>query len=96
LPPSNGNFQSAFALKCLRPGIRSDINQFTIGAEDLVHETAILATLDHRHIIKLHSCASGNLTDAFVMNDGYFILLDRLSETLYDRIANWKESPKCT
>eukprot|EP00585_Thalassiosira_rotula_P001794 CAMPEP_0196134482 /NCGR_PEP_ID=MMETSP0910-20130528/3376_1 /TAXON_ID=49265 /ORGANISM="Thalassiosira rotula, Strain GSO102" /LENGTH=552 /DNA_ID=CAMNT_0041394421 /DNA_START=327 /DNA_END=1985 /DNA_ORIENTATION=+ len=96
LPPSNGDRQSAFALKCLRPGIRSDIDQFTIGAEDLVHETAILATLDHRHIIKLHGRASGNLTDAFVMNDGYFILLDRLSETLYDRIADWKESPECT
>jgi len=96
LSPSNGDRQSSFALKCLRPGIRSDIDQFTIGAEDLVHETAILATLDHRHIIKLHGRASGNLTDAFVMNDGYFILLDRLSETLYDRVANWKQSPECT
>jgi len=44
----------------------------------------------------LHGRASGDLTDAFVLNDGYFILLDRLSETLYDRFAVWKESPECT
>ena len=31
---------SILAIKCLRPQIRSDIDEFTIGAEDLVHETA--------------------------------------------------------
>jgi len=84
-----------FAMKCLRPQIRSDAVQFTIGAEDLVHETAILANLNHCHIIKLYGRASGKLTDAFVLNDGYFILLDRLTGTLNDRIDEWKRSPKC-
>eukprot|EP00584_Thalassiosira_punctigera_P005634 CAMPEP_0172529348 /NCGR_PEP_ID=MMETSP1067-20121228/3449_1 /TAXON_ID=265564 ORGANISM="Thalassiosira punctigera, Strain Tpunct2005C2" /NCGR_SAMPLE_ID=MMETSP1067 /ASSEMBLY_ACC=CAM_ASM_000444 /LENGTH=602 /DNA_ID=CAMNT_0013313381 /DNA_START=157 /DNA_END=1965 /DNA_ORIENTATION=- len=93
--PSCGARRSVFALKCLRPGIRSDADQFTIGAEDLVHETAILATLDHPHIIKLYGRASGNLSDAFVLNDGYFILLDRLSETLYQRMDGWKQDPEC-
>lgn len=85
-----------FAMKCLRPQIRSDVDQFTIGAEDLVHETAILSTLDHPHIIKLHGRASGNLSDAFVLNDGYFILLDRLNETLHERIDAWQLNPKCS
>jgi len=80
-------------MKCLRPQIRSDATRFTIGAEDLVHETAILANLNHPNIIKLHGRASGRLADAFVLNDGYFILLDRLSETLHDRIDSWKEDP---
>merc|ERR1719491_2477631 len=75
------------AMKCLRPQIRSDAHQFTIGAEDLVHETALLASLDHPNIIKVHGRASGSLSDAFVLNDGYFILLDRLSETLTERIS---------
>lgn len=79
-----------YAMKCLRPGIRSDADQFTIGAEDLVHETAILCNLDHDNIIKVHGRASGNLTDAFVLNDGYFILLDKLSETLQDRMDAWR------
>lgn len=83
------------AMKCLRPQIRSDIDQFTIGAEDLVHETAILANLSHPNIIKLHGRSSGNLTDSFKTNDGYFILLDKLNETLLDRIVTWKKDPKC-
>mmetsp|Transcript_11205 Transcript_11205/g.23851 ORF Transcript_11205/g.23851 Transcript_11205/m.23851 type:complete len:263 (-) Transcript_11205:174-962(-) len=76
-------------MKSLRPQIRSDEDQFIIGAEDLVHETAILANLNHRHIIKLHGRSTGQLTEAF-LNDGYFILLDKLSETLHGRFATWK------
>jgi len=79
-----------FAMKCLRPDIRADADQFTIGSEDLVHETAILANLDHKHIIKVHGRAPGQLTEVFLKNDGYFILLDRLDETLHDRIDAWK------
>jgi len=79
------------AMKCLRPQIRSDVDQFTIGAEDLVHETAILANLSHPNIIKLYGRSSGSLTNAFRTNDGYFILLDKLDETLHDRIEVWKQ-----
>lgn len=95
-PPQNDGRKLVLAMKCLRPQIRSDADQFTVGAEDLVHETAILANLSHRHIIKVHGRASGDLADAFVLNDGYFILLDRLSETLQDRIGEWKLSAECT
>ena len=95
-PPATVSDKSiVLAMKCLRPQIRSDIDQFTIGAEDLVHETAILANLSHPNIIKLHGRSSGNLTDSFKTNDGYFILLDKLNETLLDRIDTWKKDPKC-
>jgi len=82
--------QVVYAMKCLRPQIRSDAEQFIIGAEDLVHETALLATLDHPNIIKVHGRSAGQLKDAFTLNDGYFILLDRLKkETLQDYIGDW-------
>ena len=81
---------SKLAMKCLRSDIRSDADQFTIGSEDLVHETAILANLDHKHIIKLHGRAPGQLTEVFLQKDGYFILLDLLDMTLHDRIDAWK------
>jgi hypothetical protein len=51
--------QVVYAMKCLRPQIRSDADQFIIGAEDLVHETALLATLNHPNIISLHGRAAG-------------------------------------
>lgn len=80
------------AMKCLRPQVRLNSETFHIGAEDLVHEAAILANLNHRHIIKLYGRASGPLTDAFMLNDSYFILLDKLTETLQDRINAWKQT----
>lgn len=92
---SSRHGSTVFAMKCLRPHIRSDVDQFTLGAEDQIRETAILANLDHAHIIKMHGRSSGHLTEAFSSNNfkhGYFILLDRLSETLGDRINVWKRT----
>jgi len=74
------------AMKCLRPQIRSNAEKFIVGVEDLVRETAILASLEHPNIIKLHGRAGGNISD------GYFILLDRLQDTLDDRIQRWKKA----
>ena len=78
------------AMKCLRPQIRSDAEQFMIGVEDLVHETAMLASLDHKHIVKLHGRAGGCVSNSFRLSDGFFILLDRLKDTLDERIVRWK------
>jgi serine/threonine protein kinase len=109
------------ALKCLRPAVRAEPRKFIIGAEDLAHETAILACLDHPNIIQLHGRAEGCFSTAFQMrdkdggdddddnydgrgsvsnngkkkkqisNEGYFIILDRLMDTLTDRIEQWKD-----
>jgi len=75
------------AMKCLRPQVQSNAEQFTMGAEDLVHETAILANLSHRHVVKIYGRAEGRLTDVF---PDYFVLLERLHETLHDRLEAWK------
>ncbi|KAL3771560.1 hypothetical protein ACHAWU_003735 [Discostella pseudostelligera] len=80
------------AMKCLRPQTRANIHQFMIGVEDLVNETAMLASLDHPNIIKLHGRAGGCDTNSFRLSDGYFILLDRLRDTLDDRIVSWKKT----
>ena len=108
---------NALALKCLRPAVRAEPRKFIIGAEDLAHETALLACLDHPNIIQLHGRAEGCFSTAFQMrdkdggddnddydgggtvsngkkqisNEGYFIILDRLMDTLTDRIEEWKD-----
>jgi len=81
------------AMKCLRPNIRSSTEQFIIGVEDLVHESAMLASLDHPNIVKIHGRAGGCISNSYrLSDDGYFILLDRLTDTLDDRILRWKRS----
>lgn len=93
-PLVQGDIRLNFAMKCLKPGVRADEEQFTIGAEDLVHETAILANMNHPNIIKLYGRALGQLTDAFMLNDGYFIILEKLDETLHDRMDAWKQTKR--
>jgi len=79
------------AMKCLRPQIRPNADQFQVGIQDLVHETAILASLDHTNIIKIHGRADGRDSNSFLLGDGFFILLDKLTETLEERIHRWND-----
>ena len=83
------------AMKCLRPQNRSNMDQFMIGVEDLVNEAAMLASLQHPNIITLHGraggCGGANDNNSLRLSDGFFILLDRLKDTLDDRIKGWKK-----
>jgi serine/threonine protein kinase len=93
--PNGRSRRVTLAMKCLRPAIRSNTEQFVIGVEDLVRETCMLSSLDHPHIIKIHGRAESSLSSSFRIGDGYFILLDRLQDTLDDRIKEWrKKYPK--
>jgi len=71
------------AMKCLHPISRSDASKFMIGVEDLIHETVLLSSFNHPNIIKIHGRAD--------VGEGYFILLDKLKDTLDDRIADWRK-----
>jgi hypothetical protein len=78
------------AMKCLRPQIQSNADQFQVAINDLAHETAMLASLDHPNIIKIHGRAGGRDSNSFRLSEDFFILLDRLTETLEERMHRWK------
>jgi len=91
-PALSKESQVTYAMKCLRPQIRSNAEKRIIGVEDLVHETAMLAGLDHPHIIKVHGCAiTIGAADKEKLSD-YFILIDCLQDTLEERIASWSKT----
>lgn len=84
-----------YALKQLRRKLVDNTKKFSNGAIDLTLEAAFLASLDHPNLLNIHGVAAdgaeGYLTGR---HDGYFLIVDRLSETLQDRIISWRKRRK--
>ncbi len=64
--------------------MQSDAKQFIINVEDLVRKTVMLISLNHPNIIQVHGHAFFASSHHSV---GYFILMDRLQDTLEERIT---------
>lgn len=60
-------------------------------AADLVWEAHLLSRLNHENIVHIYGMSRGHPAKAFT-NDrqrGFFLVLDRLDETLQDRLERW-------
>ena len=84
-----------YALKRLRPEVMAEDDTYAMGAADLVVEARFLASLEHPNIVKIRGMAHGDC-DAFAsgVEGHYFLVLDRLSETLTQRIGRWRKETK--
>lgn len=58
--------------------------EYTKAAIDLIIEGKFLTALDHKHIIKVRGLSCG---------PSPFIIMDRLQDTLDQRIARWRQQP---
>jgi len=65
---------------------RLDKIKFLKGTVDLAMETRFLASLHHDNIIRLHGVSSDG-----AFSDGYFIILERINETLGRRVKSWMD-----
>lgn len=93
---TNENGAPRFAVKIIQPAMMNDENDFRMAAGGLANEADFLSNLDHPNIIKLRKHPADGVR-AYVRAeryDGYFLLLDRLDETLTDRIESWKREVK--
>ena len=82
-----------YAIKYLKDDILSQPNSYAIGTLDLVIEGMFLASLSHPNIIKVRALPEGGV-DCLMQpkGKGYFLVLDRLFDTLTDRIYNkWQD-----
>jgi serine/threonine protein kinase len=96
LHSSPGLLEFAYALKSLRPKTMDSEEAFRIGASNLALEGSILSRLDHENIVQLHGVGSGCISQAFSDTDeGYFLILELLTETLTDRMLNWRRDNNC-
>lgn len=74
-----GEMNARYAIKRLKSTLKGD--SVSRGTDDLAVEAKFLAAIEHPNIIKMRAVANVKPTDP-----GFFILLDRLFETLEERI----------
>lgn len=82
------------AIKHLKNRLMSQPDNFRLAASELLCEAHMLASFDHPSIVKIHGWATDGI---FALakegrHDSYFLLLDRLDETLDHRIDEWRSS----
>jgi len=75
-----------YAVKKLVVDGRREPERYAKGLLDLAVEMKFLAVFDHPHIVKIRAVSNAN-----VCSDGYFIVLDRLYDTLEMRLVSWKK-----
>ena len=82
----------SYAVKYLKRKIMVDIRNFQHGAADLATEAFFLGNLNHPNIVALHGVTAGSVESNVSSGKecGFFILVDRLVETLESRIDRWK------
>jgi serine/threonine protein kinase len=89
------NFHEKYAVKFLNESAMANSNEFCNGAADLLLEAKYLSALTshpHANVIRLHGvAAAGAAGFATGQMGGYFLLVDRLYDTLDKRIDVWKE-----
>jgi serine/threonine protein kinase len=89
------SLQRKLAIKFLNESAMANSNEFCNGAADLLLEAKYLSALSnhpHPSIIALHGvAAAGSAGFATGQMGGYFLVVDRLYDTLDKRIDIWKE-----
>jgi len=87
-----------FAVKVVRQELLHHQDRFRKAADDLVNEARILSMLDHPNIIKLRALSSHSVRPLASENryDEFFLVTDRLRETLATRIDRWKNERTLT
>jgi serine/threonine protein kinase len=80
-----------YAVKYLSPEIEKDSVRFVQGVMDLAIEVRFLSDIEHPNIVKMRALST---VDSY--NEGFFIVMDRLYDTLEKRIDKWKKRQKGT
>lgn len=83
-----------YAVKFLKRQVMVEKKNFERGAADLAIESWFLSALDHPHIINLHGVTAGSVESNIATGRecGFFLVLDRLYDTLEHQIRTWGEA----
>jgi serine/threonine protein kinase len=84
-----GNGDARYAVKVLSPSVINDPGTFIQGSIDMAVETRILSSIEHPNIIKMRALAKVS-----PFSEEYFIVMDRLYDTMEGRISKWEKRQK--
>lgn len=84
------NGKSKYVVKHLKVKISHDPNKFSMAASDLMMEAQFLSNLDHKNILRLRGWTSNGIESySDGSHDGFFLILDRLEDTLGSMMEKW-------
>ena len=87
---TGANFQSRYVIKHLAEKLQEDPKLFKRAVRDMTNEAALMQAINHPHIARLCGMAfNGAAALADGKHDSFFLVLDRLYETLDSRIEAW-------
>jgi hypothetical protein len=78
-----------YALKMLQDSSKTTVHDYVNGLIDLATEARFLAVVRHPNIIKMRAMG---VHGPFDMRNPYFLVLDRLYDTLTTRLGKWKKA----
>lgn len=81
-----GEGSCRYAIKMLSDKTKADKELLLSGVVDLAMETRFLAVCKHPNLVKMRAVAYGSPYDP-----DYFLILDKLYDTLHQRILKWKK-----
>jgi serine/threonine protein kinase len=86
---------SQYVVKHIQTKFLNNPKKFKDAGVDLIIEAHFLASLSHPNILSIKGWASGG-SSAYMTgrHDGFFIIIDRLQETLDRRIKRWAQQLK--
>mmetsp|Transcript_14604 Transcript_14604/g.31086 ORF Transcript_14604/g.31086 Transcript_14604/m.31086 type:complete len:548 (-) Transcript_14604:59-1702(-) len=91
----NSHRRTLFALKSVDPSKTRNVDDLTLATTQLANEAKILSQLDHENIIQLRGVSSEPFSQSYASGgDGYFFIMDFLTETLADRLQKWRGQRK--
>jgi serine/threonine protein kinase len=78
-------------LKVLRPELAESASKLTRSAADLAKEGLFMASLNHDHVLSVRAWSYSGLEGfSSGRHDAFFLIMDRLEETLNDRLSEWQ------
>jgi hypothetical protein len=85
--------EKQYVIKSLTPRLAHETKKLTTGARDLVMEAYYVSALAHKNIIELRGCSAAGVSGfaETCRPDGFFLIYDKLTITLGQRIHQWRE-----